>query len=626
MQKHGFRQGAFETAWQEACRRVGDAGHGLKLGHSVTHQPTWLPNRAMTGPSSDNLPSRCPSATRFSSKGQTSFRLQNGDGIGITMNSRQTKSKQKEGSSLSVLDHQSVSRREVAIVGSGPGGLVAARYLKAHGFQPVIFEQGDNVGGQWNVLSPHSGVWPSMVTNTCNLLTCFSDLSHAPGTPLYPSNQEMLAYFRRYARHFGILSCVRYNTRVESVTHDPKANGWKLETRTNGSEPEASTFPYVVVASGRFNKPKIPSIPGHDLSFGSDDVIHSFRYKDPGSFRGKRVLVIGCGTSALEIASDLAMLGAARVISTFRHQRYITLKLVAGIPNDTRSTRFTSLNTEVMSKETLSKNMTEYVLRMMGSPEQFGAFKPAGDILGAGRALSQYYLPLVAEGRIIVKPWISEIEGNKVRFSDESSEEVDAVILATGFELNLPFLSADIRNMVDLDAQHIDLYKLTFHPKLPGLSFLGLWEQTGPYLPILELQARWIAYIWSGLLPALSEETMRQGIAVYRAGRGGPQLKSGNRLALMFAREAGIEPDLRQWPELARSLLFGPLTAVSFRLSGPDGLSEAPARIMADARALGTIVDQKFTPEELTRLEALAVARNDPEFSDFVNQIALRRV
>jgi dimethylaniline monooxygenase (N-oxide forming) len=119
---------------------------------------------------------------------------------------------------------------------------------------------------------------------------------------------------------------------------------------------------------------------------------------------------------------------------------------------------------------------------------------------------------------------------------------------------------------------------------------------------------------------------MREGIAVYRAGRGGPQLKSGNRLALMFAREAGIEPDLRQWPELARALLFGPLTAISFRLSGPDGLSEAPARIMADARTLGTIVDQEFTPEEVTRLEALAVARNDPEFSDFVNQIAHRRV
>ena len=92
-------------------------------------------------------------------------------------------------------------------------------------------------------------------------------------------------------------------------------------------------------------------------------------------------------------------------------------------------------------------------------------------------------------------------------------EEVDAVILATGFELNLPFLSVDIRNTVDLDAQHIDLYKFTFHPNLPGLAFLGLWEQTGPYPPILELQARWIAYVWSGLLPALSGETMREGIA-----------------------------------------------------------------------------------------------------------------
>jgi dimethylaniline monooxygenase (N-oxide forming) len=527
---------------------------------------------------------------------------------------------------LSELDHQSLSGRDVGIVGSGPGGLVAARYLKAHGFQPVIFEQGDTVGGQWNVRSPYSGVWPSMVTNTCNLLTCFSDLSHAPGTPLYPSNQEMLAYCRRYARHFGILSCVRYNTRVESVAHDPKANAWKVETRTNGSAPEAFTFPCVVVASGRFNKPMIPPVPGLDLFFDRDDVIHSFRYKDPGSFRGKRVLVIGCGNSALEIASDLAMLGAARVISTFRRQRYILLKLVAGIPNDTLSTRFTSLDAEITSEETLSKSITEYVLRMIGSPEQFGAFKPAGDILSVGRALGQYYLPLVAEGRIMVKPWISEIEGNKVRFSDESLEEVDAVILATGFELNLPFLSADIRNTIDLDAQHIDLYKFTFHPNLPGLAFLGLWEQTGPYLPILELQARWIAYVWSGLLPALSGETMREGITVYRAGRGGRQVKSGHRLALMFAREAGIEPDLRQWPELARALLFGPLTAVSFRLSGPDGLSEAPARIMADARTLGTIVDQEFTPEEVTRLEALAVARNDPEFSDFVNQIARGRV
>src|ERR1700756_2852012 len=73
-----------------------------------------------------------------------------------------------------------VSRRRVAIIGSGPGGLVAAKYLKDHGFAPVVFEQDDDIGGQWNVRSPHSGVWPSMVTNTSRWLTCFSDLALEP--------------------------------------------------------------------------------------------------------------------------------------------------------------------------------------------------------------------------------------------------------------------------------------------------------------------------------------------------------------------------------------------------------------------------------------------------------------
>ena len=65
---------------------------------------------------------------------------------------------------------------------------------------------------------------------------------------------------------------------------------------------------------------------------------------------------------------------------------------------------------------------------MFGSPERFGAFRPAGDFLSVGRALSQHFLPLVAEGRIVVKPWISEIQDRNVRFLDESSEEFDAII------------------------------------------------------------------------------------------------------------------------------------------------------------------------------------------------------
>src|SRR5260221_10455546 len=92
-----------------------------------------------------------------------------------------------------------VSRHRVAIIGSGPGGLVAARYLKHHGFEPVVFEQDDEIGGHWNASSPPTGVLPSMVTNTRRSLTSFSDLAFEPKIPLFPSTKEIPSYLKTYS-------------------------------------------------------------------------------------------------------------------------------------------------------------------------------------------------------------------------------------------------------------------------------------------------------------------------------------------------------------------------------------------------------------------------------------------
>ncbi|HYY29032.1 MAG TPA: NAD(P)-binding domain-containing protein [Chthoniobacterales bacterium] len=512
------------------------------------------------------------------------------------------------------------SLRRVAIIGSGPAGLVGARYLKQHGFEPVVFEQDDEIGGQWNVRSPHSGIWPSMVPNTSRLLTCFSDLAPEQLTPIFPSHKEVFAYLKRYARRFDLLSHIRFNTRVELIERDSDGGGWLI--RSNATEKMCEKFLYVVVASGRYNKPLVPSLPGLKSFRGARGVLHSFDYKDPESFRGKRVLVVGCAISALDIASDLAMLGALRVVSTFRRQRYVKQKLVAGVPSDALAfTRFAALNAEVTPKEILSKTTQDYILRVFGSPDQFGAFRPAGDLLSVGTALSQHFLPLVAEGRIAVKPRISEIQGRNVRFLDESSEEFDAIIFGIGFELSMPFLSPTISSVLDLDAQHVDLYKYTFHPDLAGLAFLGLWEQTGPYFPPLELQARWITYVWSGIVPFPPRDQMNAGIAAYRSKRGESQLQAMHLMALLFAREANVEPDLREWPQLARALLFGPLSAISFRLSGPDRLLDAGDRIATEARALGTVVTAGFPSEQVAQLQVLAKARKNSEFAEFVDRI-----
>src|SRR6266478_3024340 len=92
----------------------------------------------------------------------------------------------------------------VAVIGAGPGGLVAARWLLSQGFEPTIFEQAPMLGGQWTGLPELSGVWPTMHTNTSGITTAFSDLE-SDIDPVYPSGRDILAYLNRYAEMFGLI-------------------------------------------------------------------------------------------------------------------------------------------------------------------------------------------------------------------------------------------------------------------------------------------------------------------------------------------------------------------------------------------------------------------------------------
>jgi dimethylaniline monooxygenase (N-oxide forming) len=107
--------------------------------------------------------------------------------------------------------------------------------------------------------------------------------------------------------------------------------------------------------------------------------------------------------------------------------------------------------------------------------------------------MSQYYLAQVAEGKILPKEGLFELTEDTALFADGTSERIDAAVFATGYELSLPFLAQDIQQSIAADGTHIDLYCHTFHPDLPNLAFMGLYVQVGPYLPALELHARWIA-------------------------------------------------------------------------------------------------------------------------------------
>ena len=510
---------------------------------------------------------------------------------------------------------------QVAIIGGGPAGIVAARWLKAQGFEPVLFEQSDALGGQWNGAGAHSGVWPAMRTNTSRVMTAFSDLEYPEGTSVYPTNQEVRAYVQRYADTFDLASHIRVRSRVERLAAAPDGKGWSLTVRTDGHTVNTTVFPKVVVANGRHHQPQTPAVDGLDRFTGALGVTHSFGYNDPDRFRGARVLVCGCSISALEIASDLAMLGA-HVVCANRRQRYVLQKLLAGAPADHRAfTRFAALAGEAFPPAATAGGFKELIVRTSGSPEQFGAPKPADNVFEAGITLSQHYLPLVAEGRITCKPWLKDIHGQTVRFSDGSQDDFDAIVFGTGFTLDLPFLSDDIRRTLDVADHCLDLHAFTFHPDLPGLAVQGAIDQVGPFFPVAELSARWIAYVWSGVRPMPSREEMLAGIAAYRARRGGPQTVPMHVAAVMFARLAGVEPDLTQWPDLLRALMFGPLAPAGFRLEGPDALPDAPQRMAAAAAAFGAIPSTTLTPMEAGQLQALAQARQDEKLRGLVSQL-----
>jgi dimethylaniline monooxygenase (N-oxide forming) len=500
------------------------------------------------------------------------------------------------------LSPQSAPDRRIAVIGGGPAGLVTAHYLKKHGFAPVVFEASSRLGGQWNVGSPSSAVWPGMRTNTSRILTSFSDLDHPAGASVYPSPTEMQAYLEAYAQAMGLEPCLRLSSAVEGVSAAADA-GWIVRTR-RGDDVTSERYGRVVVASGYCRAPDLPEIAG--LTSFAGPAIHSSQYGGCETYRGQSVLVAGCSISALEIAGELAAAGV-NVTVAMRRQRYVLQKLLAGVPTDhVAFTRFAAACGNRLPPEAIAAGMKQMVLSTCGSPEQFGAPKPDDNIFAAGLTQSQTYLALVAEGRIRPRPWIEAVDGRTVTFADGARDAFDAIIFGTGYKLSLPFLDEEISKTLGLDDRGIDLFNHTVHPDLNGLAFVGLYSLIGPYLPVLELQARWLAYLWAGLCEAPSAAAMRAGVAAARAGRGGPRDLPMHALATRFASHAGVEPRPAQWPALERALWFGPLSPASFRLTGPDAEPQAPARTLAAARAFGAIPHDRLSIDEIARLQAVA--------------------
>ena len=460
-------------------------------------------------------------------------------------------------------------------MGSGPSGITAAKHALEAGFDVTVFEAGDRLGGQWDATASHSGVWPGMHTNTSRAMTAFSDFP-APAThPLHPTAEQVHAYLESYARAFGVVDRIRFATRVEDVRP-----GWTVD---------GERFDAVIVASGRFRRPRRPPV----VAGFRGEVIHAFDYPGAAPFRDRVTLVYGNGISGLEIASDLAP--QTLVVSAFRKPRYVIQKVVDGVSSDWQwYTLFGALERRALPPDEWSRRQRERILRVAGHPAEFGAPQPSEDLRAAGLSLCQEYLAQVRDGSIVCRPGIASIDGRTVRFDDGSAHTVDAIICATGYDLDLPYLSAAVRDRL---GRELALYQRTFHPDVAGLGVIGQFLAQGPYLPLLELQARWIAAVWSGAVRLPDERAMRHAAAQPR-----PPLDAHNALALTLSTELGVAPEPTDWRELCEPLLFGPMLPPRYRLCGPGVTPEAREQF---AQQLGASPRAPLDPSDIEALRSL---------------------
>lgn len=458
------------------------------------------------------------------------------------------------------------------MIGAGPSGVAAAKYALEAGFEPTVFEASDRIGGQWYTTADHSGVWPGMHTNTSRELTAFSDFAPPHDLPLHPAAEQIRDYLEAYAAAFGVVPRIRFEHRVQTVQPE-----WVID-----GEP----FDALVVASGRFHTPQFP--PGLESFTG--ELFHTYDYPGAPAFRGRAVLVYGNGVSGVEIASDLGP--QARVISAFRKSRYVIQKVVDGVSSDWQwYTMFGALERRLLSSEEWGRRQLERVLRVAGHPADFGAPAPHDDLRIAGTSLCQGYLQQIRDGEIACRPRIAAIDGRTVTFTDGAHDEVDAIVCATGYAPDVPFLNGILGSGEWLDAA---LYQRTFHPDLPQFGVIGQFLAQGPYWPLLELQARWIMAVWSGASALRDEAHMRGVLSSPR-----PLIESHNALALTLSEEMGVSPSLVEWPELTEPLLFGPMLPARYRLSGPGARASAAEDF---ARALATAPTAPLDPADIEAL------------------------
>jgi putative flavoprotein involved in K+ transport len=318
---------------------------------------------------------------------------------------------------------------DAIVIGGGQAGLATGYHLKRAGLNFLILEAGSQPAGSWAQYYDH--------------LKLFSPARYSslPGIPFpgdpdhYPTRDEVVAYLVQYATHFELP--VQLHTRVKQVHRE--GTQFRITT-VDGREFRAHSL---IAATGSFHHPFVPEIPGRDKFQGQ--VLHSVQYRNPEPFRNKRVVVVGAGNSAVQIAVEVAKVAdvtlATREPINFKPQRLLG-----------KDIHFWSIITGLDSLP-------------------LGYWREVGKSVGV--LDTGVYQAAIAVGKPDRRPMFTHFTENGVSWADGSTEAVDAVVLATGYRPSVEYLSP----IGATDEVGRPLHRGGVSLTVPGLYYVGLSGQ-----------------------------------------------------------------------------------------------------------------------------------------------------
>ncbi len=516
-------------------------------------------------------------------------------------------------------------KKNVAVIGGGVAGIVAAKESMQEGHEVVVYEQASCLGGVWNsddaVSKRTTG---RTLSSSSRYNSFFGDFPMNPkkqdtiASFIYPSHYneaDYREYLSQYTKHFNLVKLFKFNTKVEATerTEDGK---WQVRVRYQDGRVQTHTHDFVIVATGLNHQTHALKL-SQASSSARLKMEHSATYRNQEAYRGKKVVIVGMGESSSDLAAEIADV-AQEVHVIVRNPVLLLPRNTFGkklAPDHKLSRLILSCPQYVRTWKLLSQTVMHgplywFASKFLGLKNVFGVSLEDGVPyhdnwswewwklfyqLGFFHPKARWALtrgqvtktaPIVhayRQGKLHFHTTdIHTVKDSVVVLEDNTRiEGVEALVNATGYKSVWPFLPTGYR---EHDSR--ERYRLVFHPELPDMAFVGFCRgAVGSVMQAMEMQSRWVALVVSEKRRLPSKSQMQSKISQHKQQMVG---KWPTKVTMVYVnalarKEVGCEPKLSDVlpisPQAWYYLMAGPYCMAMYRFRGPHATPQLAQKV-----------------------------------------------